>query len=315
MRLWLVSVVCAGLCAGASPEIAGCPVLTTTNIWNTAVDELSVTPVSAKHIATAGAGKPLHPDFGVNPGNGIPVNIVSHTRGVTRITYKFEYADESDKVIYPMPANPVFEGGQSPAGDGHLIVVDKDTCMLYEIFDFKQPAAPGKYAAGSGAVYNLRSDLLRPDSWTSGDAAGMPILPGLVRYEEVAAGEINHALRFTLPQIQKAYIWPARHSVNKLAGAEYMPMGSRLRLKASVDITRFSPTNQVILKALKKYGMMLSDIGSAWFISGSPDPHWNDDDLHQLTTITGNDFEEVDVSDLMAAPDTGETLISVPRAK
>jgi len=184
--------------------------------------------------------------------------------------------------------------------------VDTDNCILYELYNaFPQTSS---WQAGSGAIFPLASDALRPATWTSADAAGLPIFPGLVRWDEVASGEIRHALRFTVPQTQRAYVWPARHYASSLTGAQYPPMGVRFRLKASFDISGFSAANQVILRALKKYGMMIADNGSAWFISGAPDPNWNNDDLHVLTTITGSAFEAVDVSTLMVDPNSGQAL-------
>jgi hypothetical protein len=313
MRFWLVAILCAGLCAGASPEIAGCPVFTAANIWNTPVDKLPVAPSSAAHMA-ANAEKPLHPDFGSDPNTGIPFDIISHGATVRRSPIRFEYRDESDKVIYPIPANPTIENGANSTGDRHVLIVDKTDCMLYEIFSYQPPAAAGQpLKGGGGAVFNLRSDHLRPESWTSADAGGLPVLPGLVRYEEVAAGEIRHALRFTLPQSLNSYVWPARHFASRLTGPQYMPMGTRLRLKASVDISGFSPANQVILTALKKYGMMLADNGSPWFLSGAPNARWNDTDLGNLKSLHGSDFEEVDVSPFIAAPDSAETTMGAER--
>ena len=177
-------------------------------------------------------------------------------------------------------------------------------CILYEIWDaYPQTAS---WQGGSGAIFNLLSDALRPADWTSADAAGLPIFPGLVRYDEIAAGAIRHAIRFTVPQTQNAYVWPARHEASSLTGSQYPPMGARFRLKASVDISEFSPTNQIILTALKQYGMMLADNGSSWYISGAPDSRWDNDDLHNLTTLTGSDFEAVDVSPLMVDPNSGQ---------
>jgi hypothetical protein len=186
-----------------------------------------------------------------------------------------------------------------------VLVVDCDNCILYELF-YAWPQSDGSWEAGSGAIFDLSSHALRPEGWTSADAAGLPILPGLVRYEEVAASEINHALRFTAPQTRRAYVWPARHYASSLTGTEYPPMGQRFRLKADFDISGFHPDVQVILQALKMYGMMLADNGSAWYLSGAPDEDWDNDVLRQLRQVHGSDFEAVDVSSLMINPDSGQ---------
>jgi len=216
----------------------------------------------------------------------------------------FYYADESDPGPYAVPLNAPIEGGSASTGDRHAISIDVDHCILYELYAaFPQAAS---WQAGSGAIYNLLSDNLRVATWTSADAAGLPIFPGLVRYDEIAAGEIRHALRFTVPQTQKAYVWPARHYASSLTGAQYPPMGVRFRLRPDFDISSFSPANQIILKALKKYGMMIADNGSSWFVSGAPDSRWNNDELHDLGRVHGSDFQVVDVSGLMISPDSGQ---------
>jgi hypothetical protein len=213
-----------------------------------------------------------------------------------------------------VPLNAPIEGGSASTGDRHAIAVDVDHCILYELYAaFPQSAS---WRAGSGAIFNLLSNNLRVATWTSADAAGLPIFPGLVRYDEIAAGEIRHALRFTVPKTQKAYVWPARHYASSLTGGQYPPMGVRFRLRADFDISSFSPTNQIILRALKKYGMMIADNGSAWFLSGAPDSRWSNDELHDLGRVHGTDFEAVDVSRLMITPDSGEarqsTVVTPP---
>jgi chitodextrinase len=223
-----------------------------------------------------------------------------------KVPIEFDYADESDPGPYPIPPNPLIEGGPDSDGDRHVLVLDEDNCTLYETF-YALPQPDGSWQAGSGAVFDLRSNDLRERDWTSADAAGLPILAGLVRYDEVAAGEIRHAIRFTAPQTRKEYIWPARHYASSLTGTNYPPMGQRFRLKASFDISQFSPQVQVILQALKKYGMILADNGSSWFISGAPDSQWNDDMLvNELKLVKGSDFEAVDESSLMVDPDSGQ---------
>jgi hypothetical protein len=201
---------------------------------------------------------------------------------------KFQYASESDKGPYPIPTNPKIEGGS----DRHMIIVDKATCRLYELFAVRHTSTG--WRAGSGAIWSMNSNKLRPDTWTSADAAGLPILPGLVRYDEVSAGAIDHALRFTVAVTRSAHIYPARHDAGSGNDSKLPPMGLRLRLKGSVSIGGLSSEDQVILTALKKYGMIVADNGSPWFISGVPDPRWNDDTLHLINRIHGSDFQVVD---------------------
>ena len=215
----------------------------------------------------------------------------------------FDYADESDPGPYPIPPNAPIEGGAQSTGDRHVLVVDKDACKLYETWDSHlQP--DGSWHAGSGATWSLTSNALRPTGWTSADAAGLPILPGLVRYDEVASGRIDHAIRVTVNATDARWIWPARHKAGT-ANPNLPPMGQRLRMRADVDISAFSPANQVILRALKTYGMIVADNGSSWYISGAADSRWNDDDLHKLTGLHGSDFEAVDESSLMVDPNSG----------
>jgi hypothetical protein len=259
-------------------------------------------------VNTIGASAPLHPDFGSGLWNGGPIGIPYVTVPGTQTKYPatFTYQSESDTGPYAIPLNAPIEGGSASTGDRHATSIDTDNCILYEIFAAYPQAS--SWTGGSGAIFNLLSDALRPATWTSADAAGLPIFPGLVRHDEVAAGAIRHAIRFTVPQSQKAYVWPARHYASSLTGAQYPPMGARFRLKASFDISGFSATNQVILTALKQYGMMLADNGAAWFISGAPDAGWDNTDLHALTTITGSNFEAVDATVLTVSPDSGQAV-------
>jgi hypothetical protein len=244
-------------------------------------------------INAIGAAGSLHPDFSSlawngGLGYGIPYNVV----GSATPTYPvdFYYPDESDPGPYPIPSSPKIEGGS----DGHLLSWDTDSCKLYEIFDAS--TSGGSWFGGSGGVWDLRSNALRPDGWTSADAAGLPILPGLVRYSEVNAGAILHALRFTAPRSCPNHIYPARHDAGSYSCSTYPPMGLRLRLKASVDISGYGPQARVVLIALQRYGMLLADNGSAWYVSGAPNASWNDDDLHGLGGIKGSDFEVVDTT-------------------
>jgi hypothetical protein len=292
----------------ATPNLTACTFFPADNIWNTRVDALPVDANSQTYVNTIGAAHGLHPDFGAGVWEGGPIGIpFVFVRGdQPRVPITFGYADESDPGPYPIPPDAPIEGGPNSDGDRHILVVDRDACVLYETWD-SWPTPDGSWYAGSGAVFDLRSHALRPDSWTSADAAGLPILPGLVRYDEIASGEIRHALRFTVPQTRRAYLWPARHFASSLTGSQYPPMGQRFRLKAGFDITGFSAANQVILTALKRYGMFLADNGSAWFLSGVPDARWDDADLHRLQdNVHGSDFEAVDESALMIHPDSGQ---------
>jgi hypothetical protein len=293
------------------PVPAGCSILPANNIWNTRVDSLPVHSRSAQYIASIGAGTTLHPDFGSGvwpPGSTSPIGIpyVEVPAGQTPVSIIYtDYGDESDPGPFPIPANAPVEGGPDGEGDRHVIVLDRSACRLYELF-YSWPQAGGAWEASSGAAYDLNSNALRPAGWTSADAAGLPIFPGLVRYDEVAAGFIGHAIRFTASETQRAYVWPARHFASSNTSQDVPPMGQRFRLKASFDTSGFSPEVQVILTAMKQYGLILADNGSSWFISGAPDPRWDNDMLRELKTIPGSAFEAVDVSSLQVSPDSGE---------
>lgn len=293
--------------SGAAPTIGGCPVFPADNVWNVRVDALPVHPQSAAWVATIGATKPLHPDFGTvyaGAPNGIPYVVVP--AGTPGVPVSFEYADESDPGPYPIPPDPPIEGGPASTGDRHVLIVDAGRCRLYELYAARRNA-DGSWRAGSGAIFDLAGNALRPASWTSADAAGLPVLPGLVRYDEAAAGEIAHALRFTAPQTRGEVVWPARHEASSLTGAQFPPMGQRFRLKSGVDVARFPASVRPIIVALQRYGMMLADNGSSWFLSGAPDPRWNDDELRALRGLAGADFEAVDVSSLVVDPDSAAT--------
>ena len=274
--------------AGPIPPLSSCPVFPSSNVWNRRVDSLPVAGNSAAMIAAIGLGSSLHPDFSDAGGYGIPFNVVGTS--TPRSTVTFQYDDESDQVGYPIPASPRIEGGS----DRHILMVDTNACVLYELFAAVHGS--GGWGAGSGAVWDLRSNALRPAGWTSADAAGLPIFPGLVRWSEVASGAIHHAIRFTAPDTCNGYIYPARHEAGDGACSANPPMGLRVRLKASVDISGFGPQAKVVLTALKQYGMLLADNGSPWYITGAPDSHWDDDELHDLGQIEGSDFEVVDTT-------------------
>ncbi len=298
--LVLLSLLCICPLAAQSngPTVASCPVFPQSNVWNTEISSLPVATQSAEYVSSIGADRPLHPDFGP-VGTGIP--FVAVTGGQAKVRVKFDYADESDIAVYPIPSDAPIEGGADSSGDRHVLMVDADNCVLYELFA-AYPKSDGSWNAGAGAIFDLRDNALRPATWTSADAAGLPILPGLVRYDEVAAGEIRHALRFTAPKTQRAFVWPARHFASSLTDSRYPPMGQRFRLKADFDISVFPADAQVVLRALKKYGMILADNGSSWFVSGAPDDQWNNDTLHTLTRVKGSDFEAVDESSLQLVP-------------
>ena len=275
------------------PGAPNCPVFPDTNVWNRRVDTLPVRSDSATLMSSIGLDSYLHPDFSsISGGNyGIPYNVVGG--GARKKTVRFTWPTESDRGPYPIPKRPKIEGGS----DRHILMIDRDNCYLYELFAARKTSTG--WRAGSGAIWNMRSNALRPAGWTSADAAGLPILPGLVRYDEVAAGEIRHALRFTTDTTRKAYIYPARHHASDYTSAALPPMGLRIRLKASVDISRFGPQSRVLLRALQLYGMILADNGSPLYVTGAPHASWDDDDLHDLHQIEGSDFEVVDTTGMV----------------
>lgn len=264
------------------------------NAWNQDISQAEVDPNSVALIASIGNDTGLHPDFGTvweGAPIGIPYVVVSGSQAKQTIK-SFWYPDESDEGPYPIPSNPPIEGGNKSDGDRHIIIIDRDNWKLYELY----AAYPDsdRWNAGSGAIFDLSSNNVRPAGWTSADAAGLPIFPGLVRYDEVVElGEIKHALRFTVQRSRKAYVYPARHYASSNTDSNLPPMGMRVRLKQNVDISGFSKNVQVILTAMKKYGMIVADNGSNWYVSGAPDSRWNDDELHDLGSIKGRDFEVV----------------------
>ena len=270
------------------------------NPWNRDISADAVDPNSDSLIARCGGAASLHPDFGTVYGGapwGIPFITVSGSQ--RRVPVTFAYADESDPGPYPIPSDAPIEGGPSATGDRHVLVVDVDNWTLYELFDAHPISGGASWTAGSGAIFDLASDALRPDGWTSADAAGLPIFPGLARYDEVAAGQIAHALRFTCPVTRRAYVPPARHFASTRSDSFLPPMGMRVRLKASVDISSFPADVQVILLGLKKYGMMVADNGGAFFVTGAPDPRWNDADTDTMKRLHGTDFEVVRMTGLV----------------
>ena len=276
-----------------STDLGKVQVFPADNPWNTGISALPVHPNSGAYIASIGRDASLHPDFGTvwaGAPNGIPFCVVRGSR--PKVPVSFEYPDESDPGPYPIPPNAPIEGGPNGTGDRHILVVDRDRWKLYELFSaYRQGTG---WRAGSGAVFDLRSNDLRPAGWTSADAAGLPIFPGLARYDEVASGAITHALRFTVQRTQRGYIAPARHWASQSQDPSLPPMGLRVRLRADYDLSGFPQCAQVILRALKTYGMIVADNGGNWFVSGAPDPRWNDEELNTLKRVKGSDFEAVD---------------------
>jgi hypothetical protein len=279
--------------AGGNANSEECPIFPPDNFWNTPIDSLPVDANSDAWINSIGRDQSFHMDFGAGEWDGgpigIPFNVISAST-VEKYTVEFYYPDESDAGPYPLSENLQREWGS----DHHILTVDTDTCTLYEIYDAS--FEDGVWSGGSGAIWDLNANDLRPETWTSADAAGLPILPGLARYDEVQNGSIHHALRFTAEDTA-GYIWPARHQTSD-PQAGIPPMGARLRLKADYDISNFPPEMQILLQAMKTYGIVLADNGSNWYVSGAPDEGWDNDMLHLLDVLTGNDFEAVDTSSL-----------------
>jgi hypothetical protein len=276
----------------SSPQEYGCPILPAEDPLNQEIADAPVNPNSANYIASIGLSAHLHPDFGTNPSYGIPYTVVGAKQRKASIKFT-AYGAESNPGPYPVPTNaPIEGGGKKGHGDKHVLVVQEGSCMLYELYDAHRKGAG--WAAASGAVFNLRSDALRPEGWTSADAAGLPIFPLLARYAEVNSGQIDHALRVTVPSTQDGYIHPATHYASSNSAPNLPPMGLRLRLKASYSLAGFSGESLVILVALKRYGLIVADNGSPWFITGAPNPGWNDENLEQIKRVPGSEFEAVE---------------------
>ena len=282
--------------AGEVPG-TGCTVFPASNIWNTRVDSLPVHEMSETWLASADAGSTdLHPDFGP-PSYGLPFDVVG--RRHPKVHIDFQYASESDRGPYPFDARTPIEGGS----DRHALIVERGTCRLYELFAAEWNG--GDPLAGSGAIFDLDSNRLRPQTWTSADAAGLPIFAGLIRWDEVKAGSIRHAIRFTVDCTTDAYVWPARHEAG-VNDPDCPPMGARFRLRAGFDLSGFSPRARTILRAMQRYGLMLADNGSSWYFQGARDGHWTNTLLDQLKTVPASAFEAVDVSGCMVDVDSGE---------
>jgi hypothetical protein len=300
--LTAAAVVCGLLAepvAVAAAPVPGtdCLLFPTTSIWNTRVDALPVHDLSDTWLGSmASDSTDLHPDFGP-PAYGIPFDVVG--RGHAKVMVDFFYADESDPGPYPFDARTPIEGGS----DQHALIVEKGTCTLYELYDANWNG--GDATAGSGAIWDLGSNALRPDGWTSADAAGLPILAGLVRWDEVEAGAIRHAIRFTAECTVDEHVWPARHDAG-VNDPDCPPMGARFRLKASYDLSSFSAKARTILRAMKRYGLMLADNGANWFFQGTVDEHWTNRLLDELKSVPASAFEALDTSSCMVAADSGK---------
>jgi hypothetical protein len=296
----------------SGPTVPGtrCPLFPADSFWNTRIDGLPVDARSAAWLARMHPGAKLHPDFGPTYGAqavpyGIPLTVV---HGAPRVPVTFMYADESDRVRYPLSRNTAIEGGWDAGGDRHAIVVDATTCTLFETWNTRLDA--GGWTAGSGATWDLRSNRLRPKGWTSADAAGLPILPGLVRWDEVRAGHVDHAIRFTTDVTRRSFIWPARHQAGSTDDADAPPMGARFRLRPSFDTSGYSRSARVILVAMQRYGMVLADNGSPWFFQGTADPGWPAHVVEELKSIPAAAFEAVDTSGLLVTPGSAKARAS-----
>ena len=290
------SGTCAGMDTGPGADLNGFIPFPADNAWNTDISSMPVDPNSANIIAFIGASSPLHPDFGEGLYNGskigIPYQVVDTTTQPKIPIRIAAYKTESDPGPMPVPPNALIEGYPNPDdGDRHVLVLDRNGCWLYELY--RSFTRNGLWKADSTAIWDMTTNEQRPYTWTSADAAGLPIFPGLVRYDEVLAGAINHAIRVTVPVTREAFTPPASHWASSESSQNAPPMGMRMRLKASFDISSFPPNDQVILTGLKRYGVMVADNGGAMFISGAPDERWNNSELDQLKTLTASDFEVV----------------------
>jgi hypothetical protein len=310
MRRWRPAALALAALAAAAPGAGGvpvpgspCPVFPDDNVWHADVSALAVHPSSDAWIASMGGPtRRLHPDFGpAGPGEqpyGIPYVVVPGDH--PKVPVAFEYADESDPGPYPLAADTPVESGS----DRHALMVDRDRCVLYELFAANHD--PAGSTAGSGAVWDLRSNALRPAGWTSADAAGLPVLAGLLRLDEVAAGRVDHAIRVTAQRTDRSFVWPARHHAGAARDPSLPPMGARFRLKASFDVSRFRPDTQVVLRAMQRHGLILADNGSNWYFTGTSEQGWDTGLLDELKTVPAGEFEAVDASPLMVDPDSAQ---------
>jgi hypothetical protein len=291
--------------AGARAGAAACSIFPADNVWHADVSHLPVLGNSAALVASVGTSRGVHADFGAGNYDGGPIGIPVTTvpAGTAGVKVTFQYASESDRGPYPIPARATIEGGAASDGDRHVILYDPAACRAYELYA-AYPNTDGSWRAGSGAVFDLRANALRAKGWTSADAAGLSVLAGLVRYDEVAAGRIDHAIRVTAPHSRDSFVWPARHAASDSSDAALPAMGQRFRLRSSVDTSKLPTQARVVAEAMKRYGLILADNGSPWYISGAPDDRWSNDALHALGGLTGADFEAVDAGSLMVSPDS-----------
>jgi hypothetical protein len=310
-RLTFICLMAALLCvvpaAGATrrhahrltgaPEEFGCPIFPASNPLNEEIANAPESPNSQAYVESIGLSAHLHPDFGTNPSYGIPYSVVGEHQAEVPVKLT-TYRSESDPGPYPIPPAAQIEGGgKKGKGDKHVLVVQEGTCKDFELYKAKRTGSG--WVGVAGAVFNLRSNALRPEGWTSADAAGLPIFPLLARYPEVHSGQIDHALRVTVPESQRGYIHPATHYASSSSNADLPPMGLRLRLKAGYSLAGFHGESLVILEALKRYGLIVADNGSPWYITGAPNPNWNDDDLEQIKQVPGSAFEAVETGPIL----------------
>ena len=287
---------------GPNADLHGRQLFPPNDPWHEDVSKLPVDPHSKEILATIGLNKPLHPDFGARyqgVPDGIPYVVVPGNQ--PKVQFEFRYDDSSDRGPYPIPPDAPIEGGPKADGDRHVLILDRDNWKLYELFSVYPPSEGKGWRAGSGAIFDLKKlSPQRPASWTSADAAGLPILPGLIRYDEVfETKEIRHAIRFTVEKSRKGYVYPATHYASAKTDPNLPPMGMRVRLRANYDISRFPHEAQVILKAMKTYGMIVADNGADWFFGGAPDDRWNDDNLHSVNVVKGSDFEVIKMGEVV----------------
>lgn len=298
----------------AAPPLSSCDIFPADNYWNADVSDLPVLARSDDYVRSIGRNVGLKADFGSGLWDGGPIGIpyMLEDSSTRRVNVSFRYADESDPGPYPVRQNPKIEGGPDGDGDRHIISVDTEDCRLYELYAAYKAGGRRNWRAGSGAIYDLDSNALRPAGWTSADAAGLPIFPGLVRRAEARAGAIHHAIRFTAPSTQNAYVWPARHLASSNSNPALPPMGTWFRLKADVDISGYTGEVRAILEALKVHGMILADNGSPWYLSGAPNANWDNDALRDLLDFTGADFEAVDATCLRVSANSGQVTQTLP---
>jgi hypothetical protein len=276
--------------------------------WNQPVEDLPVLRGSDRMVRAIGADDTMHADFGSGryAGARIGIPFVTVGRSQPKVPVAFDYDDEADQGPYPIPRDVPVEGGRGSDGDRHVIVVDRDRCRLYELFAAYPRDGGSRWTAGSGAIWNLRSNRMRPAGWTSADAAGLPILPGLLRWNEVRSGKVNHAIRFTTDVTRTHHLWPARHDAGSRDGAAYPPMGARFRLRASFSTQGYGPDARAVIRAMKLYGLVLADNGSPWFFQGERNAHWPNRLISELKTIPASSFVAVDASGLKVSGDSAQ---------